>query len=144
MAPPNPPDAFATAGLVELLALDDQRFLALARMYAAGSTGMPGNNGMSVRLYEIDRSRATDIQSLNSLAEAGLTGPDLRRVVPLEKQLVLDLTTLGIPLSNLEGMTSGPRLADGRRSLLLSSDDNFGQGQFTQVLLFGVNESGTF
>lgn len=135
VAAPNPPDGFAAAGLVELLALDDDRYLALERMYAAGSTGMPGNNGMNVRLYEVDRSRATDIQTSNSLLESGL-----ENIVPVEKQLVLDLATLDIPLSNLEGMTFGPELADGRRSLLMISDDNFGANQFTQVLLFGVNE----
>ncbi len=135
VAPPNPSDALAAAGLVELLALDDERYLALERMYAEGSVGMPGNNGMNVRLYEVDRSRATDIQTSNSLLESGL-----EQVVPVEKQLVLDLATLDIPLSNLEGMTFGPRLADGRRSLLMISDDNFSATQFTQVLLFGVNE----
>lgn len=135
VAAPNPPDGFAAAGLVELLALDDHRYLALERMYAAGSTGMPGNNGMNVRLYEMDRSRATDIQTSNSLVETGL-----EQVVPVEKQLVLDLATLDIPLSNLEGMAFGPKLADGRRSLLMISDDNFGANQFTQILLFGVNE----
>ncbi len=135
VAPPNPPDGFAAAGLVELLALDDDRYLALERMYAAGSTGMPGDNGMNVRLYEVDRSRATDIQTSNSLLETGL-----ENVVPVEKQLVLDLATLEVPLSNLEGMTFGPELADGRRSLLMISDDNFAANQFTQVLLFGVNE----
>jgi len=135
VAPPNPADGFSAAGLVELLALDENRYLALERMFASGSVGMPGNNGMNVRLYEIDRSRATDIQTSNSLMETGL-----ERIVPVEKQLVLDLATLDIPLSNLEGMTFGPRLADGRRSLLVISDDNFGANQFTQVLLFGVNE----
>ncbi len=135
VAPPNPPEGFAAAGLVELLALDDDRYLALERMYAAGSTGMPGDNGMNVRLYEVDRSRATDIQTSNSLLETGL-----ENIVPVEKQLVLDLATLEVPLSNLEGMSFGPRLTDGRRSLLMISDDNFAADQFTQVLLFGVNE----
>lgn len=135
VAEPNPPEGFAAAGLVELLALDDDRYLALERMYAAGSTGMPGNNGMNVRLYEITRSQATDIQSKNSLLETGL-----EQIVPVEKQLVLDLATLDIPLSNLEGMALGPKLEDGRRSLLMISDDNFGANQFTQILLFGMNE----
>ncbi len=135
MFSPNPVDAFNSAGLVELLALDDNRALALERSFAAGAVGMSGDNGMNVRLYEVDSSRATDIQARNSLLEAGM-----EQVVPVEKQLVLDLATLDIPLSNLEGMTFGPRLEDGRRSLLMISDDNFGANQFTQVLLFGVNE----
>lgn len=135
VVPPNPANGFSAAGLVELLALDDDRFLALERMFAQGSRGMPGNNGMTVRLYEIDRRAATDVQAIDSLA-----GSALDNVIPVEKQLVLDLTTLGIPLSNLEGMALGPKLGDGRRSLLLISDDNFGGGEFTQILLFAINE----
>jgi 3-phytase len=33
-------------------------------------------------------------------------------------------------------MTFGPRLRDGRRALLLVSDNNFAATQFTQFLLF--------
>ena len=46
---------------------------------------------------------------------------------------------LGIPLDNVEGMTFGPRLADGRRTLLLVSDNNFAPAQFTQFLLFAFS-----
>jgi hypothetical protein len=53
--------------------------------------------------------------------------------------LLLDLSTLGIPLDNVEGMTLGPRLPDGRRSLVLVSDNNFAASQFTQFLLFALD-----
>ena len=49
-----------------------------------------------------------------------------------------DLDTLGIPLDNVEGLTFGPRLRDGRQSLVLVSDNNFAATQFTQFLLFGM------
>jgi hypothetical protein len=52
---------------------------------------------------------------------------------------VLDLSTLGIYLDNLEGMALGPRLPDGTQSLLLVSDDNFSNSQLTQFLLFRLN-----
>ena len=35
-------------------------------------------------------------------------------------------------------MTFGPRLRDGRRSLVLVSDNNFAATQFTQFLLFAI------
>ena len=54
------------------------------------------------------------------------------------KELVLDLDRLGIPLDNVEGMTFGPRLPDGRRSIVLVSDDNFAAAQCTQFLLFAM------
>jgi hypothetical protein len=54
------------------------------------------------------------------------------------KTLLLDLDELGIPLDNVEGMTFGPRLPDGRQSLVLVSDNNFAATQFTQFLLFAL------
>ena len=36
-------------------------------------------------------------------------------------------------------MTFGPRLPDGRRSVVLVSDDNFAANQFTQFLLFAID-----
>ena len=60
-------------------------------------------------------------------------------VRPVEKELLLDLGGLGIPLDNVEGMTIGPDLPDGGRSLLLVGDDNFAATQFTQFLLFALD-----
>jgi hypothetical protein len=62
----------------------------------------------------------------------------------MRKKLLLDLDTLGIPLDNIEGLTFGPRLRDGRQSVVLVSDNNFAATQFTQFLLFAVpaNRSG--
>jgi 3-phytase len=54
------------------------------------------------------------------------------------KRLLLNLNTLGIPLDNVEGLTFGPRLRDGRQSLVLVSDNNFAASQFTQFLLFAL------
>ena len=65
----------------------------------------------------------------------------------MQKTLLYDLGTLGIRLDNVEGMTFGPTLADGRRSLVLVADDNFslainGPGsapQNTQFLVFAAS-----
>lgn len=59
----------------------------------------------------------------------------------IRKNLVLDLATLGIKLDNLEGMAISPRLADGSQSLILVSDDNFSDRQFTQFLVFRLNRN---
>ena len=50
------------------------------------------------------------------------------------KQLVGDLAALGIEPDNIEGMTWGPRLADGGCVLLFVSDDNFNLLQTTQFI----------
>ena len=64
---------------------------------------------------------------------------DISSITPVKKKLLLDLSTLGIYLDNLEGITLGPRLPDGTQSLLLVSDDNFSDAQVTQFLLFRIN-----
>ena len=38
-------------------------------------------------------------------------------------------------------MTLGPKLPDGRQSLVLVSDNNFAAAQFTQFLLFAIPKS---
>ena len=124
-----PSSVFTVNGLVELLAVDDHRLLALERSFSVGV-------GNSVKLYEIDLSGATDVSGVASVAS--LTG-----IAPVSKRLVYDFNTLFAPsaLDNLEGMTFGPILPDGSRSLVFVSDDNFDPTNTvgTQFLAFKVN-----
>ena len=46
---------------------------------------------------------------------------------------------LGIPIDNIEGMTFGPSLPDGRNTLIIVSDNNFSAGQFTQFVLLALD-----
>jgi len=49
---------------------------------------------------------------------------DISTIKPVQKKLLLE--TLNLPLDNIEGLTFGPQqLADGRRSLIVVSDNNF-------------------
>ena len=58
----------------------------------------------------------------------------------MTKTLLADLSTmLGLPpLDNIEGLTFGPRLLDGRQSLVLVTDNNFSAEQVTQFLVFAL------
>lgn len=120
---PVPPTAFSVNGLVELLPLNNQFLLALERSFSVGV-------GNAVTLHLVGLPGADDVSGLHSLVGAD--------VEPVTKTEVLDLNTLGLRLDNLEGMTFGPRLADGRRSLLIVSDNNFTPGQVSQFLLLTV------
>ncbi|MEJ2618683.1 MAG: esterase-like activity of phytase family protein [Candidatus Thiodiazotropha sp.] len=71
---------------------------------------------------------ATNVRGKNSI--------DRKHVSPLRKRLILNLDQLGITLDNIEGMTFGPDYADGSNSLILDSDTNFSDPQFTQFLAF--------
>ena len=111
--PPVPPTQFSVNGVVELLPLDDDSLIAMERSFSVGAPG----TGNTIKLYEVS----------------------LRGAVA-RKKLLLDLDELGIPLDNVEGMTFGPRLRHGHESLVLVSDNNFAAAQFTQFLLFALDD----
>jgi 3-phytase len=124
-------------GLVELLALNRTTLLALERGYVEdeAKSGLSMNR---IRIYRVSLESVSDISSLESLKGH----PD---VVPAAKTLLLDLATvnglspdLAPSLDNFEGMTLGPRLPDGRASLILVSDDNFRESQRTWFLVFAI------
>ena len=127
--PPVPSTAFAVNGLVELLPFNDQFMLSMERSFSVGAPG----TGNTIKLYSVGFPGAGDVNGLDSIA------PVLGSVRPVQKTLLLDLRTLGLPLDNVEGMTLGPNLPDGRRSLVLVSDNNFAATQFTQFLLFALD-----
>ena len=123
--PPVPATQFSVNGLVELLPLDDDSLIAMERSFSVGAPG----TGNTIKLYEVSLRGATDVNGVRSLQ-------DVECLRPARKRLLLDLDELGIPLDNVEGLTFGPRLRGGRRSLVLVSDNNFAATQFTQFLLF--------
>jgi hypothetical protein len=125
---PVPPTAFAVNGLVELLPFNGEFMLSMERSFSVGAPG----TGNTIKLYSVAFPGAGDVNGLDSVAGLG-------SVQPVQKTLLLDLRTLGIPLDNIEGMTIGPNLPDGRRSLVLVSDNNFAPSQFTQFLLFALD-----
>lgn len=120
------PGTFADNGVSEILALDSRRLLVLERAYVAGK-------GISLRIYCVDTGDGTDTLDIDTL------NPKNHRAVG--KSLVADFSTLKLSrLDNTEGMTWGPRLRDGRRTLWVVSDNNFNPLQVTQIAAFAVNE----
>lgn len=121
-------------GVSEVLALDDNRLLVIER---SGVEGADGKWTMYIRLYEANAAGATDVSGMNALAGVSYT--------PMRKRLILDLSKMpeigsaGLPfIDNIEGASFGPKLADGNRSLVLVSDNNFNLDQVTQFLAFEV------
>ena len=124
---PSPPSADADNGVVEVLMTDAHRMLVLERAYMAGLGDRERN---SMRLYAIDTRFATDTLSVTALRAGNHT--------PAAKTLVADFTNFPAltRLDNTEGMSWGPVLSNGSRSLLFVSDDNFNPRQITQFLAF--------
>jgi hypothetical protein len=122
-------------GISEILRSGPGRFLVLER------DSEPGTKAKCKRLYEIDLTDATDISGITSLPAATL--PDGVRAV--SKRLALDLLDARYGLAGehfpekIEGIAFGPDLPDGRRLLLVSSDNDFEIADPTWVFAFGVN-----
>jgi hypothetical protein len=133
IAQPTPLPGLRGSGLVELLAVTDKQLIALERSYSPGSPNTVGQTGMTIRIYGIDLTGATNVQANEGLAKTPIVG-----LKPVQKTLLLDLKDLKIPLDNVEGMTFGPRLLNGLQTLVLVSDNNFDPKQFTQFLAFAL------
>ncbi|MEG4116007.1 esterase-like activity of phytase family protein [Microcoleus sp. N9_B4] len=121
----NPVGKLTSNGLVDLVAIDDNRLLSLERAFSL-------ETGVTVKLFEISLEKGDRIEALESLKSR------LGEVSPAQKRLLLDLETLKIPLDNIEGLTFGPALADASRGLILVSDNNFSPLQETQILGFQI------
>ncbi|MHC5597330.1 MAG: esterase-like activity of phytase family protein [Nostoc sp.] len=137
--PPNPSTGSSNNGLADLLAIDDRgTFLALERSFAVGA-------GDTIKIYEVSLQGATDISCYDSLNN--LSAEQLAAIKPAQKRLLLNLTDLNLPtdanhptgVDNIEGIAFGPKLADGRQSIVLVSDNNFGTTQYTQILTLGAD-----
>lgn len=134
--PPSSSTGFATNGLTDLVAIGDRQFIAIERSFAVGAA-TPGTpvTGNSIRLYLADARFATDISAMDDLTGQAIT--------PASRTLLLDLSTLKqddggtLALDNIEGITLGP-VVDGKRTLVLVSDNNFNGSQFTQFVALQI------
>jgi hypothetical protein len=115
-------------GQSEILAVNEHEFLVLER------DSKPGNQSRSKRIYLIDTRGATDVSATPALPKgdlSGLSGPTEVRAV--RKTLFLDLLDPknGIPTETIdkkfECLTFGPTLADGRRTLIVGTDNDFAE-----------------
>ena len=115
----KPGTGFSIRGVADLLALPSGDLLASDREYVEG-------RGMRIQLFLASLAGATDVSGLDSLEGQGYT--------PVRKTLLYDFARAGFLPDNIEGITFGPRLADGSRTLVLVSDNNFELFQQTQVV----------
>ncbi len=123
---PVPAGAFSTNGLVELLAVSPNYFVAVERSFSVGV-------GNSIRLYVTTTEGASNVKRVDSISKK-------KHLRTMKKYLLMDLAELGIALDNIEGITLGPDLPGGEKSLILVSDNNFNpNGQFTQFLAFKIH-----
>lgn len=100
---------------------DPAKFLVMERAFVVGA-------GNKIRIYQADIAGATNV-----------LGAPLGAARPMNKRLLADLDDLGLDrIDNIEGMTWGPRLPSGERTLILVSDNNFSDQQITQFIALAV------
>ncbi len=99
---PIPPEEFADHGLVEIQALDNVgTFLTMERSFAVGV-------GNTILLFETSTQGADDVSGTIALNLSGCPLPE-DNIVPMDKQLIVNLEDLGIDPDNVEGMSFGPK-----------------------------------
>ena len=102
------------------------QLLVLERSYSTGT------QACTIKVFLCDFKDATDVKNYDTLQN--------QTINLSSKKLLLNMNDLGIYTDNIEGLTFGPQLANGNRSLLFVSDNNFSSTQKTQVFLFEVQE----
>ena len=121
---PVPAGAFKVNGISEILYIGNDQLIIIERAYSTGRLSS------DIRVYLADIKNAEDISTI-SLA----TQPAQK---PVTKKLLLDMNTLGLFIDNIEGVTFGPVLPNGNRSLVFVADNNFSAKQKSQFLLFEI------
>ncbi len=114
----------ADRGASEILAVSDTDYIVVER-------GLIPGRGNTVQLFRATTAGATSIRGKDRI-----DGTE----TPMPKTLLFDFATVGINPDNVEGITWGPTLRDGSRTLLLCSDDNFNAvgGQHTMFHLLAI------
>jgi len=131
----EPSAIFGVNGIVEVLPIDDVgTMLAMERSFSVGGV-LGGGTGNVVVINEISTQGATDVLGVDALYDGGSP----IAFTPVSQRPLFAFDDLGIPIDNVEGMTFGPPLPDGRQTLVIVSDNNFAATQFTQFFLLAVD-----
>jgi len=120
--PPIPANSFKINGVPDLLWIGNDQLIVTERSFSTGR--LP----CTIKVFLASLKSATDLMA------AGFT----QEIRPASKKLLLNMDELDRYIDNIEGVTFGPDMPNGHRTLLFVSDDNFSSLQKTQFLLFEV------
>lgn len=112
-------------GISEILAVNDHTLLVMERAWAKGH-----DDHTFIKLYLVDLNDAEN--------EINNTSFSKNPPKPLKKKLLFDFDSLNIHIDNFEGITFGPDLPNGHKTLIFCVDNNFSKNQTQQFFLFEV------
>lgn len=124
----------STHGVSEVLAINDHEFFVLER------DGKAGLEAAFKKVFHIDLTNATDASPIDSLPPMQLP----TEVKPVKKSLLLDFLDPRFGLTGekcpekFEGITFGPPLSDGRRTLVVSVDNDFNSANSSWIHVFAI------
>jgi hypothetical protein len=122
-----------TYGFSEILALSNHEFLAIERDDGKGI------EAAFKRIVKLDISGATDIQNLHAIPANWA-----RTIRPVAQETWLDFLNPQFGLvgtsfpEKIEGMTWGPTFPDGRRLLVVTTDNDCDPAQPSEFWLFAI------
>jgi hypothetical protein len=121
----NPPTAFKVNGVSEILWYSDNKLITIERSFSTGR--LP----CTVKVFITDLALADDVSAIYSLTE----NPPKNLAT---KQLLKNMDDLGIFIDNIEGVTFGPTLPNGHKTLVFVADNNFQFFEKNQFLVFEI------
>lgn len=127
---PNPVNEFKINSVPEFLWIGNNQLFVLERSYSTGRIPC------SIKIFLADYSKATDVSDFASLKAPA-------QYQPMKKTLLVNFDQLGIYTDNIEGISFGPILPNGNRSILLVSDNNFSPIQKSQITLLELTKQST-
>ncbi|MDQ0109856.1 hypothetical protein J2T02_005001 [Chitinophaga terrae (ex Kim and Jung 2007)] len=121
--PATPANAFKVNGISDILPLSDHRLLTIERSFSTGT------RECTIKVFLADLENATDISNVNSLSQD-------THFKPATKKLLYNFTALNRYIDNIEGVTFGPVLPNGHKSLVFVADNNFSDKEESQFFVF--------
>lgn len=122
---PTPAGAFMINGIPDILAIDAKHLLVMERAFSTG------NMACTIKVYLADVSKASNIAGVASLQKTPAANI-------IAKKLLLNMDGLGRFIDNVEGITFGPALPNGHKTLIMVADNNFNILERSQFFLFEV------
>ena len=123
--PPRPANKFKINGVSEILSTGiENSLVTVERSFSMGR--LP----CTVRVFIADLSIADNV-----IGEKSISG---RKSGLIAKTLLFNMDDLNIYIDNVEGVTFGPDLPNGNRTLIFVSDNNFNWFEESQLLVFEV------
>ncbi|WP_416855273.1 esterase-like activity of phytase family protein [Flavobacterium sp. XS2P12] len=119
---PNPKGAFGVNGISAIQYYGKNQLLVVERSYSTGT------QACTIKVFLCDLKKATNVKNHKTLQN--------QKLELASKKLMLNMDDLGIFIDNIEGLTFGPKLANGNPSIIFVSDNNFSDKQKTQILVF--------